>query len=329
MQSKLILFFLLAVVMPLIAVAQTPIACDKGFQQYDGVCLSQRMVEYLVCVKETGANKQGVSDLVRRISREKSSGAAEGKGSGIVISGSGKLKLSKESDSDVVRKLETTFFPGGASGCAAIVNGAQVGAKKVDYKIFSNGITNTGALKFIIRNEGATAHNTSIVAGEHIFAGIAGNPAKNTSGSGLATFSFNGSFPSTVVNGSTAFSLNATPESLVQIAHHVAAFGRSNNFQGEASVSYYYSLSISYEDDSGTSHKRYWRLLIDADEKSADVIGAGFHPINAKGFEVIVSFMRNSRSSGQYLNAGGPNELSIQKINCGLKLAQTSSTATC
>jgi len=39
-------------VMPLIAAGQPQPTCSKGFQPYENRCISQRMADYITCVKE-------------------------------------------------------------------------------------------------------------------------------------------------------------------------------------------------------------------------------------------------------------------------------------
>lgn len=102
--------------------AQSSSTCEKGQQFHEGVCLSQRMVEYLVCVQTTGANKHKMSDIVQQVTKAKKDGEVSGQGSGVLVRGQGSVKGITASENSILRSLETTFFPGATSQCAAVLN---------------------------------------------------------------------------------------------------------------------------------------------------------------------------------------------------------------
>ncbi|HET9307278.1 MAG TPA: hypothetical protein VFO46_14740 [Candidatus Sulfotelmatobacter sp.] len=111
--SGMVLFLL-----PLCAVAQNPPKCAKGQQPFGERCVSQRMSDYITCVEASGANHQEITEEVNEVANKQLSGEAKGSGRGAIISGSGSVALSSNSEKELVKKIQQKWYSDAMKHCA-------------------------------------------------------------------------------------------------------------------------------------------------------------------------------------------------------------------
>lgn len=294
-----------------IASAQSPL-CDKGQQKYEGVCLSQRMVEYLVCVRNTGANKQKISDIVQQNTKEKKGGELAGKGSGIVLSGQGNVKGFTESENSIVRSLETTFFPGATSQCAAVLNSAPPEPpKKVSFSISESSFP-----KFVLRNTGGPSYNADVEFAE--IATVASTKAGVSSPA--PDFSFNGVLPQFQSDSATSINLNVTASNLQRMASFAQRIGEKYMGSGVGGfVLYRCVVRIKYDDDAGSTHTRAWQAVIKSNPSSSTYLTDGFEPVASSEFEEVKGLVASARRNSRTVSAGNGDEVTASRIECVLR----------
>ena len=111
------LIFALTLLTPLLSLAQQA-QCPKGYQPYASRCVTQRMADYISCLEASGGNKQSISEELSQIGGNKLSGDMKVSGGNAVVKGAGAITLDKQSESALIKRLETKWFSGGISECA-------------------------------------------------------------------------------------------------------------------------------------------------------------------------------------------------------------------
>lgn len=111
------LLLLLTFLIPSISSAQ-PVQCLKGYQPYANRCITQRMADYISCIEATGGNRQTILEELSQIGGKNQSGDISASGGNAVVKGAAEITLNSQSESALIKKLETRWFAGGASDCS-------------------------------------------------------------------------------------------------------------------------------------------------------------------------------------------------------------------
>jgi len=100
------------------------VTCTKGYQPLDKVCISQRMVDYIACVRNSGGNLTEIKREVSNANSNELSVGAKGSGSGVVAKGSGAATLNKNGEQDVAEKIEAHWGSEAMKECRLVLNGS-------------------------------------------------------------------------------------------------------------------------------------------------------------------------------------------------------------
>src|SRR6266568_5047429 len=101
---------LISLIFPASVIAQN-IKCQKGFQSFDDKCVTQKMSDYIICVEHSGGNRSQISEIVSGASGKKSSTGVNVSGSEGIVSGSVGAVINKSAEENIVKKMETKWFP--------------------------------------------------------------------------------------------------------------------------------------------------------------------------------------------------------------------------
>jgi hypothetical protein len=100
--------------------------CPSGLQPYANRCISQRMADYISCLEASGGNKKEIVDEISRAGKNQTSGGISGSGKGPAVAASGSIALDQKTETELVRKFETRWFPGSMSECAKAMDSTPV-----------------------------------------------------------------------------------------------------------------------------------------------------------------------------------------------------------
>ena len=119
MRRKLLLGLFLLAQWQVAAIAAPQ--CKDGFQASGDVCISQRMIEYIYCVKSSGGNQEEVNSQIASAINEDDKGKASGSASGIILRGGGSLDVSRNIEQKFTNGEYSHYFSGAMKACLDVL----------------------------------------------------------------------------------------------------------------------------------------------------------------------------------------------------------------
>lgn len=106
--------------MPVLSLAQEK-KCTSSQQHYGQWCLSQRMIEYLVCLEKSGGNQETISNEISMAVRDSNKLSGGVTADGKIIKGGVNGSLNKQSEQKLESKLRKTFYSGAMKSCSEML----------------------------------------------------------------------------------------------------------------------------------------------------------------------------------------------------------------
>src|SRR5580692_11048455 len=89
----------------------------KRLSTSGGICITQRISDYIACIEAAGGNKAEIDHEIASVIKDTASGAASGSASGVILRGSGSVKLSKDGEKKVTDHLSIKYHEGAMYYC--------------------------------------------------------------------------------------------------------------------------------------------------------------------------------------------------------------------
>ncbi|MEQ1601061.1 MAG: hypothetical protein HOP04_11085 [Methylophilaceae bacterium] len=134
------------------------VTCKPEQQNYNGVCMSQRVIEYIVCVQGVEGGKDSTNKIIEEYTNDARNFAISGKAK--VISGT--IELGDSNERKIINKIETKFSPGARSDCLkALPESYSKSAQEIyitekrndDLRFIRDHLAIYGKSSFTVRNE--------------------------------------------------------------------------------------------------------------------------------------------------------------------------------